>query len=177
MGEPNNITNNYVRQSFYPDDFNFDGANPPIHRNFLPSVSDNDVMFRDTMDYEDTGDYNGDYTGDYALYQGNPSVSHSHPGNVDTMNGQLNPPNHANGSCPLPAPCQPFCDPYSNTTNYAPTDQHLGISMTSNSSISYILTQDPTSSGYVFMKVEYTQLGRISAGDIDKILVLTQREK
>src|SRR6185369_378977 len=132
------------------------------------SVSDNVDMMSITMNYEDIGDY----TGDYASYQGNPSVSHFHPGNVDTMNGQLNPPNHdqtetrANSSCPPPVSFQTFCDPYSNTTNYGPTDNNFQrLGMIDNSTISYILTHDPTSSGYVFMKVEYTQLGRISAAD------------
>ncbi|CAG8595549.1 4309_t:CDS:1 [Paraglomus brasilianum] len=197
MSGPNNVNNDYVRpftnvcQSSDPGDFNFNTANPPIHQyhtqNFPPpvtfSLSDNaDVMSMNTMntiDYRNTGDY----MSDYASYQGNPSDSYyTHSGNIDMMNGQLNIPNHdqaethANSSCPLPVPFQTVCDTYSDTMNDGPTDnfQRLGINMTNNSSISYILTHEPTNSGYVFMKVEYTQLGRISAADIDKILALTQ---
>jgi len=189
MSEQNNINNNYagsftnVYQSSHPEDFNFHDDNPPIHqshtRNFLPfaasfPLSCNTLM-NNTMGYENIGDH----TGDYAPFHGNPS--YLHPTNVDTMNGQLNPPNydqaetHANGFCPLPAPFQTSCNPQSDTTNDGPTDNNFQrLDMMDNSTISYILTHDPTSSGYVFMKVEYTQLGRISAADIDKIFALTQ---
>ncbi|CAG8577955.1 7400_t:CDS:1 [Paraglomus occultum] len=169
-------------QSSYPEGFNSDNTNPPLIRqshtqNFLSSVSDNvDGMFINTINYEDTRDY----TGDYASFQGNPSVFHFHSGNIDTMNWQLNPQNrdqaatHANSSS---EPCQTFCDPYSDVTNDNSTHHHfqrLGISTTNSSSISYFLTHEPTNSGYIFMKVEYTQLGWISAADINKILDLTQ---
>src|SRR5436190_579254 len=83
-----------VSQSSYPEGFNFDDANPPIYQSrtqdFLPSASfspsgNDDVMSftTDTMDCRNTGNY----TGDYASNQGNPSVSHFHPGDVDIVNG------------------------------------------------------------------------------------------
>ncbi|CAG8616777.1 7905_t:CDS:2, partial [Paraglomus brasilianum] len=170
MNELKNMNNDYFRhftnicQSSYPEAFNFDDANPPIHQShtqdFLPSTSlspsgNVDVISMNTMDYRNTGDY----MGDYALYQGNPSVSHFHPGNTDTMDGQLNTPNHdqaethENSSCPLPVPFQTVCgssDPYSDTMNDGPTDNIQHLNMANNSSISYIL--EPTNSGYVFMK-------------------------
>ncbi|CAG8489743.1 2413_t:CDS:1 [Paraglomus brasilianum] len=183
MSEPNNVNNDHVRpftnvcQSSYPDDFNFDDANPPIHQyhtqSYLPSTSlslSDNVDMSITMNTMDCRNTTGNYTGDASC---NPSDSY-----YTHINGRLNSPNldqaesHANSSCPLPVPFQTVCDPYFDTMNDGPTGnfQHLGT----NSSISYILTHEPTNSGYVFMKVEYTQLGRISAADIDKILALTQ---
>ncbi|CAG8601626.1 7376_t:CDS:1 [Paraglomus brasilianum] len=186
MSEPNNMNNNYIGhynicQSTYPEDVNSDDANT---QDFLPSVAsvslpeNVDVMSNtmNSMDYEDTGDY----TGDYALYQGNPSVSHFHPGNVDTVNGQLNTLNHdqaethENSSYPLPVPFQTVCDPYFDTMNDGSTDNHFGV--INNSSTSYIFTHDPTGTGYVVTKVEHTQLvlGRMSAADFNHMLATTR---
>ncbi|CAG8548263.1 3818_t:CDS:1 [Paraglomus occultum] len=186
MDALNNVDNDYVRpvtnayQSSYLGNFDFGDANSPlIHQshtpNFLLSVSnDVDGMFTNTVNY------------DYASYQDNPSVPHFYPDNSTAVNGQLRSPNfdqaetHADSSCPLPVPCQTFCESYSDVTNDNPTDnyfQRLGASTTSDSSVSYILTQEPTNFGYVFMKVEYTQLGRIAAADVDKILALLKCEK
>ncbi|CAG8616760.1 7904_t:CDS:1 [Paraglomus brasilianum] len=182
MSEPNNVNNDSVGpftnvcQSSYPEDFNFEDANPP---SASLSLSDNvDVMSMNaiTMDC-------GDYTGKYASYQGNPSVSYFH----------LNPPSHdqvephANSSCPLQVPFQTYCGssdsypdtsiPYSDTTNNSQTDnyfQHLG--MINNSSTSYIFTHEPTGSGYVVTKVECTQsvLGEMSAADFNQMLATTR---
>ncbi|CAG8669585.1 4378_t:CDS:2, partial [Paraglomus brasilianum] len=106
---------------------------PQSHpQNIFPSVaislSDNaDVMF-DAMGYRNTGNY----TDDHASYQGN-SSDYTHPGNIDTMNGQLNLPNynqveiHTNNSCPIPISFQTLCGPsvpYSDTTNGGPTDNY-----------------------------------------------------
>ena len=201
MNELNNTNNGYVRhynniyQSSFPEDFNFDNTNPPVHmpinlqaqsyaQNFLPSASDNvDTTSMDIMNY-------GNYTANYAPYQVNSSVSYFHP---DTMDGQLNIPNHdqakphANSSCPLQVPFQTYCGssssypdtsiPHSDTTNISQTGnyfQHLG--MINNSSTSYIFTHEPTGSGYVVTKVEYTQsaLGRMSSADFNQMLATTR---
>ena len=193
MSELNDMNNDYFRhftnihQSSYPEDFNFDDANTPIHQSnpqdFSLSVasfslSDNvDVMpiIMDSMDYEDTGDY----TGDYASYQGNPSDSHFHSGDVDAVNGHMNSPNpdqaetYANSSCPLPVSFQTVygsSNLNSDTINDGFTDNHF--SMINNSSTSYIFTHDPTGTGYVVTKVEHTQLvlGRMSAADFNQML-------
>ena len=93
MNEPNNTNNGYVRS--FPDDFNFDNTNPPVHmpinlhaQNFPSSASDNvDMTSMDIMDYGNISNY----TVNYVPYEGNPSVSYyTQPGNIDTMNGQLN---------------------------------------------------------------------------------------
>ncbi|CAG8601971.1 7743_t:CDS:1 [Paraglomus brasilianum] len=194
MNEPNNTNNGYVRS--FPEDFNFDSTNPPVHmpinlqaqshaQNFPPS--DNvDTTSMDIMDYGNTGNY----TGNYAPYEGNPSVSYyTQPSNIDTMNplshGQVE--IHTNSSCPLPVPFQTYCGfsdsypdtsiLYSDTTNNSLTDnnfQHLGT--INNSSTSYIFTHEPTGSGYVVTKVEYTQsvLGRVSAADFNQMLATTR---
>ncbi|CAG8644742.1 10446_t:CDS:1 [Paraglomus brasilianum] len=187
-------------QSSYPEDF-FDDTHPPIQtpinllapihtEDFHPPVTpDNVGITMNTMDYRNTGDH--------TSYQGDCSVSG--PDNVDTMDGQLNTPcppacydqveTHTNSSCPFPISFQTFRGssvPYPGTTNF----QHHG--MINNTSISYVLTQmppqtppqtsfssnnsnvmnEPTHPGYAVTKVEYTQLGRISTADIDKILAI-----
>ena len=95
MSGPNNISNDYnnICQSSFPEGFNFDSPinmainlqAQPHTQGFRPStafpLSRN--VSTNTMDYGNIGNY----TGDYASYQGNPSVSHFHPGNVDTVNG------------------------------------------------------------------------------------------
>ncbi|CAG8599834.1 4936_t:CDS:1 [Paraglomus brasilianum] len=198
--EPNNTNNGYVRS--FPEDFSFDNTNAPVHmpinlqaqshaQNFLPSASDNvDMTSMDIMDYGNTGNY----TGNYAPYEGNPSVFYyTQAGNIDTMNGQLNPLSHGqveihtNSSCPLPVPFHTYCGssdsypdtsiPYSDTTNNSLTDnnfQHLGM-INNSSSTSYIFTHEPTGSGYVVTKVEYTQsvLGKMSAADFNQMLATT----
>ena len=127
----------------------------------LPSASMN------TMDYESTG------------YQSNPSVSYIHPGNLNTMNGCLNPSNHnqvethTNSSYSHPLSFQTSSDPYSDMINYGPTDNHFQHSRTTNNrSISYILTHEPASHGYLVTKVEPTRTVWVSAADIDKILAV-----
>ncbi|CAG8599850.1 4937_t:CDS:1 [Paraglomus brasilianum] len=183
MNEPNNTNNGYVRS--FPEDFNFD---MPINlqaqshaQNFLPSAFDNvDMTSMDIMNYENAGNY----TANYVPYQVNPPASYFHPGNTDTMDGQLNITNHdqvENSSCPPPVSFQTLCGPsvsHSDTTNDGPADnnfQHLN-----NTCISYILIQVPTSNEYVVMREERTQsvLGRISAAaSIGEMFALTECEK
>ena len=146
-----------------------------------------------TVDYGNTG-----YS---TSYQDDPSDSYyyTRPSNVDTMDGQLNIPcpparyDHveipANGSWPLPVSFQTLHGPsvqYPNTTTPGLTNnylQHLGT--IDNTSIAYMLTQmpppqtsllsnvmnEPASTEYIVMKVEYT---RISAADIDRILAVSR---
>ncbi|CAG8601921.1 7740_t:CDS:1 [Paraglomus brasilianum] len=204
MSEPNNLTNDYVRpftnvcQSFYLDDFDFDDV-PPIYQS-----SDNvDTTSMNIMNYENVSNYTGNYY--YAPNQGNPPVSYSRPGSVNTMNGQLSTPcdqveTHTNNPYPLPGSFQtlfghsPYllpvsfqtlCGPsvpHSDTTNNSLIDnhsQHLGTN-TNNTCISYIFKQMPTSNEYIVMREERTQsiVGRISAAaSIGEMLALTQSEK
>jgi len=90
-----------------------------------------------TMDYESTG------------YQSNP-VSYTHPGNLNTMNGRLNPSNHnqvethTNSSYSHPLSFQTSSDPYSDMINYGPTDNHFQhVRTINNRFISYIITPIP----------------------------------
>ncbi|CAG8529403.1 4855_t:CDS:1 [Paraglomus brasilianum] len=193
MNEPNDMNNGYAKhynntnvcQSSYPENFNFDDRNPPIQthvnlqaqshtQDFLPSASftlpynNMTSITMDSMDHGNVGSY-------YYC---------THMGNMDMMNGHLNPPRHnqvetnASSSCPLPGSFQPFCSPsvpYSDTMNCGPTNnysQHFG--MINNSPTSYIFTHDPTGTGYVVTKVEHTQLGRMSAADFNQMLATTR---
>ena len=126
-------------------------------QDFLPSASMN------TTDYESTG------------YQSNPSIS----GNLNSMNGHLNPPiynqveAHTNDSYPSHGSSVYRSD----MTNNGPTDnhfQHSNSRTTNNRSISYILTHEPASHGYLVTKVEPTRTVWVSAADIDKMLAVTR---
>ena len=163
MSGPNNISNDYnnICQSSFPEGFNFDSPinmainlqAQPHTQGFRPStafpLSRN--VSTNTMDYGNIGNY----TGDYASCQGNPPDSHyTHPG---ITNGQLNHDQAeacANSSCPIQGSFQTYCgsfNPYSDTTNDGPTDncfQHLGTVSNPSSTTSYIITQEPTGSGY-----------------------------
>ncbi|CAG8632530.1 8817_t:CDS:1 [Paraglomus brasilianum] len=166
---------------------------PPVISFPLPNNVDITSPTMNTVDYGNTG-----YS---TSYQDNPSDSYyyTHPSNVDTMDGQLNIPcpparyDHveipANGSWPLPGSFQRLHGSsvqYPDTTTPGLTNnylQHLGT--IDNTSIAYMLTQmpppqtslssnvmnEPASTEYIVMKVEYT---RISAADIDRILAVSR---
>ncbi|CAG8529425.1 4856_t:CDS:1 [Paraglomus brasilianum] len=196
MSEPNNMNNDYVSQSSYLGDFN---ANPPIQmqtqshtQDFLPSASfppcNVGMTSINTMDYKSTG------------CQSNPSVSCIHPGNLDTMNGHLNPPSYnqvETHTYQLPVSVQTFCGSSvhrSDMTNNGPTDNHFQHFRTiNNRSISYMLTpiptqaplsfngsnviNEPTSPRYFLVtKVEETQ-SVILAADIGEMLAKLECEK
>ena len=183
MSGPNNISNDYnnICQSSFPEDFNFDSPinmainlqAQPHTQGFRPStafpLSRN--VSTNTMDYGNIGNY----TGDYASYQGNPPDTDPGITNHDQTEAC------ANSSCSLQGSFQTYCgsfNPYSDTTNDGPTDNHSQHSdVANNTYVSYSLMQMPTSNEYVVIREERTQsvLGRLSAAAIiDEMFALTR---
>ena len=100
------------------------------------------------------------------------------------MNGYLNPSihnqveTHTNSSYPLPVSFQTIHGSSvhrSDMTSNRPTDNHFqNFRTTNNRSISYILTHEPASHGYLVTKVEPTRTVWVSDADIDKMLAVTR---
>ncbi|CAG8590391.1 8302_t:CDS:2, partial [Paraglomus occultum] len=148
--QPSNINGHLHR--------NFDHQeSQPYVQDFLPSASMNT-----------TNDENTRYR--------NPSLSYIQPGNLNMTNGHLNPVHHnpvetrTEDICPIPISFHTHYN-LSDMINYGPA---TGYSQ--RSSISYILTHEPASHGFLVTKLEQTRsvLGRVSATDIDKMLAVVR---